>query len=82
MLEYNQIVSHPQETAYKIYDYFGFKMSEAYKKALKNYTTKSKSYKSKHNYSLAQYGYTKEYIYSQLHELMDEFELSKDIDNV
>lgn len=82
ILKYNEIVSEPQETAYKIYDYFGFKMSEQYKEALKNYTSKSRNYKSKHSYSLAQYGYTKEYIYSQLHELMDEFELDKDVENV
>lgn len=82
VLKYNDIITHPQEIGYKIYEYFGFSMSQNFKTALQSYTRKHRSYQSKHSYSLAQYGYTKEYIYSQLHELMDEFSLDKNLQNI
>ncbi len=40
------------------------------------YHLESKNYKSKHSYSLAQYGLTKEMINEELGELMKEFSFS------
>lgn len=77
ILKYEDVVKTPKETAHKIYDYFGFEMSESFKEALNNYTAKSKKYKSKHSYSLAQYGIKKEDIYEPLKALMDEFGFDK-----
>jgi len=80
ILMYTDIVSKPIDTAYKIYNYFGFEINDKFKSNLKNYTTQSKKYKSKHSYSLAQYGFTKEDISTQLGDLMDEFGLDKNLE--
>lgn len=80
IVKYAEVVAQPQLTAHKIYDHFGFNKSEAFLSALKAYTLESKKYKSKHSYSLSQYGLSKEYLYEQLSELMDYFEFDKNKD--
>lgn len=77
---YTDVVAKPKESAYKIYEYFGFEMEESFKIALESYTLQSKKYKSKHSYSMAQYGITKEAIYQPLVALMEEFNLDKDME--
>lgn len=77
VLLYDDIVKKPKETALKIYEYFGFEVSENFMNALNGYTTESKKYKSKHTYSLAQYGITKEDISVPLNDLMEEFGFDK-----
>lgn len=79
-IAYTDVVSAPRDMAKKIYDYFGFEMSDAYREALMQYTLESKKYKSKHTYSLAQYGIKKEDISEPLSELMDEFNLDKNLE--
>ena len=74
------MVAKPKEVAHEIYEYFGFEMSPKFKEALNNYTLESRNYKSKHSYSLAQYGYTKEDISNQLKDLMREFEMDVNLE--
>jgi omega-hydroxy-beta-dihydromenaquinone-9 sulfotransferase len=76
VLSYDEIVKNPTAVALKIYDYFGFEISSSFEKALSEYHLESKKYKSKHTYSLAQYGLTKELINEELGELMEEFAFS------
>lgn len=78
ILMYDEIVKTPKATALKIYDYFGFEVSENFMNALNGYTIESKKYKSKHSYSMAQYGIEKNDIYVPLKDLMDEFGFDKD----
>jgi hypothetical protein len=80
ILKYEDVVKSPKDTAEKIYNYFDFEMSDSFKESLNSYSTKSKKYKSKHHYSLAQYGIKKEDIYEPLKELMDEFGFDKNKD--
>jgi hypothetical protein len=79
-VSYTDVVSKPIETARNIYKYFDFEMSEKFDEALSHYHLESKKYKSKHTYSMAQYGVTKETINEQLGDLMDEFDFSRDIE--
>jgi hypothetical protein len=80
IVSYTDVVSKPIETARNIYKYFDFEMSEKFDEALSHYHLESKKYKSKHTYSMAQYGVTKETINEQLGDLMDEFDFSRDIE--
>lgn len=80
IVKYNDVVKTPKEVAKKIYDYFDFKMSSSFQNALNNYTLESRNYKSKHSYSLEQYGLTKEYISSELDALMTAFDFDKNIE--
>ncbi|MCB9256396.1 MAG: sulfotransferase [Chitinophagales bacterium] len=79
IVRYDEVVKNPTLTANKIYEYFDFEMSDAFKNALKNYTLESKNYKSKHHYSLEQYGMTEEAIYTDLKDLMNAFEFGKQV---
>lgn len=80
IVKYDDVVKNPIGIAKEIYDYFGFKKSEAFKEELSHYHLESKKYKSKHTYSLEQYGLSKELINDQLGDLMDEFEFDRTID--
>lgn len=80
IVSYNDVVKNPKAVAYKIYEYFHFTMSASFKEALNNYTLESKNYKSKHEYSLAQYGLKKEDIDLQLGELMESFSFDKNME--
>lgn len=80
VLAYDDVVKKPIEVAKRIYAYFGFAINPDFEKALSEYHLESKKYKSKHTYSLAQYGLTKEMIDEELGELMDEFEFDRSIE--
>jgi hypothetical protein len=80
IVSYDDVVKNPKDIAHKIYTYFGFKMSGKFQEALKSYSLESKKYKSKHSYSLAQYGFSKEDIDAQLGDIMEEFNFDKTID--
>ncbi len=73
IIMYADIVSNPIKTVYNIYSYFNFELSPNFKVALDPFKLKSKNYKSKHKYSLEEYGLSKEYISSELSVLMKEY---------
>lgn len=80
IVSYDEVVKRPKEIAHKIYNYFGFEISDNFQEALNSYTLESKKYKSKHSYSLKQYGFTKADIDAQLGEVMEEFNFDKTIE--
>ena len=80
IVSYEEVVKTPKEIANKIYKYFGFEVSLKFQEALKTYTLESRRYKSKHSYSLEQYGLSKEDIDVQLGDVMAEFAFDKTID--
>jgi len=52
-------------------------MGDKFQEALNNYTLESRKYKSKHSYSLEQFGLEKEKISAQLKAVMTEFEFEE-----
>jgi hypothetical protein len=71
-LKYDDLLANPQETVLKIYKQFGWEPSTELLEKLSHEHARSKNYKSSHTYSLEQYGFTKEQIYGELKEEMDE----------
>ncbi len=61
-LKYENLIAQPVKTIATIYEKFNFDMPPAYLKTIEAEQSRSKSYKSKHHYSLEQYGLTKEEI--------------------
>jgi hypothetical protein len=61
-VSYQDLVSDPKGTVERIYDQFGFELSPEFSKVLDQEAQKSKSFKSKHKYSLRKMGISKERI--------------------
>lgn len=76
-LHYEELLNDPQAAVLKIYQHFNWTPSEAFLARLKNEQARNKNYKSNHMYSLEQYGFTKEEIYSELGDIMDEMGFEK-----
>ena len=76
-LKYEDLVSNPYACVMKIYQQFDFKMSAAMQEKLQKESTISKSYKSKHYYSLEQYGLDKKEIYKALPFVFNEYGLKE-----
>ena len=77
-VKYDDLPSDPQAIVKKVYNHFGWKTSPEFLKRLEREYAKSKSYQSGHEYSLEQYGFSKEEVYRELAEFMDEFEFEKE----
>lgn len=77
-LNYDDLLADPQGTVKKIYSHFGWSTSENFLAKLSKEETRSKTYKSTHEYSLEQYGFTKQEIYAELGDMMDEFGFEKE----
>lgn len=75
-LDYQDLVKQPFATINKIYDQFGIDKDPEFIARLKAATEVSRSYKSKHNYSLAQYGLSREIVEEELKEMIDEYGFS------
>jgi len=65
-LKYDDLVSDSYGTVEKIYSQFKMEMSTDFEKTLRKESDKSRTYKSKHQYSLEQYGLSKQQIFQAL----------------
>jgi hypothetical protein len=77
-LKYDDLLSDPQGTVLAIYKHFNWTPSEQLLDGLSKELTRNKNYKSAHEYSLEQYGFTKQEIYAELGEMMDEWGFDKE----
>jgi omega-hydroxy-beta-dihydromenaquinone-9 sulfotransferase len=75
---YDDLVSHPDEFVKQLYIRFRFEISGPFHDFLTAETQKAKKYKSRHDYSLAQYGLSKEKIVSDFKPVFDRFGFEKD----
>lgn len=74
---YTDLVAHPKETVLRIYEQLELEISPNFLEKLEKATTKSRTYKSSHSYSLEMYGFEKEHIYNELKFIFDEFGFEK-----
>ncbi len=66
LIPYEELAADPKAAIEKIYNHFGLVMSEEIKARLQSVTRRSRNYKSKHTYSLEEYGLSKEWIQKEL----------------
>lgn len=71
---YTELMSSPKALVLDIYKEFNFTVSPEFEQRLTQATNKAKKYKSKHHYSLEEYGYTKEEIYLPLKDVFERFD--------
>lgn len=72
-IKYDDLIAQPVNTVEKIYGKFNWTVSIDLKNKLAEEELKNKSYRSRHHYSLEQFGLSKEKIYKELKFVFDEF---------
>lgn len=69
VLRFDELTGNPQKAVQKIYQLLELQISSAFAGVLGEETLKSRQYKSQHNYSLEQVGYTREQIKQEFMEV-------------
>lgn len=72
--KYDRMVSDPGDFVTMLYDRFEYPMSDQFRQFLQQETDRAKNYKSKHAYSLEQYGLTRERIISDFKPIFERFD--------
>jgi hypothetical protein len=72
-VRYTDLIADPRSTVHSIYHDFGLEMRPDYDDLLSREMNRARTYKSKHKYSLEQYGLTREMIYRKLQPVFDEY---------
>jgi hypothetical protein len=78
VVKYDDLLANPQGTVKKIYEHFSWTPSQKFLDKLSKEEVRNRQYKSHHEYSLEQYGYTKQEIYAELGPIMDELGFDKE----
>ena len=76
-IDYRELIRNPRETVEKLYEHFGWSMSEGYRTRLEAATERQREFKSKHEYTLEEFGLTKEWIQQELGEVMETYHLER-----
>ena len=76
-IDYRDLVRNPRETIERLYAHFGWTVSPAFRERLEAATERQREFKSKHEYTLEQFGLTKEYVQAELGELLDFYGLER-----
>jgi len=78
ILEYNDLVEKLEVSVKSIYSHFGIPVSEDFGRTLEKAVEESAKFISKHQYSLAEMGYTPEQVYSQYKDVFERFNFDLD----
>lgn len=73
-VRYDELVVDPGETVRQVYGTLGLEVSPAYEAILQEETAKQKSYKSRHTYSLEEFGLSREQVRAELGHVFVRFD--------
>ncbi|MFP3869746.1 MAG: sulfotransferase family protein [Syntrophobacteria bacterium] len=76
-VRYQDLVRDPKGTVAWIYEKLNLEMADEYRKALEDESETARHYKSRHTYSLEDFGLTREMVYEELHEVFEEYDFKK-----
>jgi hypothetical protein len=76
-LNYRELVHDPKAAIEKVYSHFGWTMSEPFLEELQRATCRQREFKSKHQYTLEEFGLSKEWIQAELGVMMDYYALPR-----
>lgn len=76
-IDYRELVRDPRGTIEKLYAHFGWSISDAFRQRLDEATRTQRQFKSAHQYSLEEFGLSKEWIQQELGELLDFYKLER-----
>ena len=72
-VRYADLVRDPRGVVEQVYDWLGLELTPEYRAVLEQATSKQRAYKSKHRYSLAQFGLSEDDIYEELEDVFEAF---------
>jgi len=70
-IDYRDLVQNPRKTIEKVYAHFGWTMDPDYLARLDAAVQRQRDFKSKHGYTLEEFGLSKEWIQQELGEILD-----------
>ena len=76
-IEYRDMVRDPRETIERLYEHFGWEISDAYREALTAANERQRHFKSKHEYTLEEFGLSEDWIEEELGEILDTYGLRR-----
>jgi hypothetical protein len=76
-IDYRDLVRHPRETIEQVYAHFGWEVSPILHAKLERATEQQREFQSKHEYTLEEFGLSKEWIQSELGEILDTYKLER-----
>jgi hypothetical protein len=76
-IDYRELVRDPRVVIEQLYRHFGWPMSEALKARLEEATRRQQGFKSKHEYTLEEFGLSKQWIQDELGEVLDAYKLER-----
>jgi hypothetical protein len=77
-INYRDLRDDPARTVKELYGHFGWNMSEAYQARLSYITSRQKTFKSKHQYSLEEFGLSRQWLQSELAPVLEAYGLTLD----
>lgn len=76
-IDYRDLTRDPKAALEQLYAHFGWPMSDAYRAQLTAATQRQRKFESKHEYSLEEFGLSKEWIQEELGPLLDHYALPR-----
>lgn len=76
-IDYRDLTRDPRETIEKVYAHFGWTLSDDFRARLEEATRRQRKFESKHDYSLEEFGLSKEWIQEELGPLLDHYALPR-----
>ena len=76
-LNYRDLVSNPKAAIVGVYQHFGWPITQAFRAELARATEQQRTFKSKHRYTLEEFGLSREWIQAELGGMMDHYALPR-----
>jgi hypothetical protein len=76
-LNYPDLTQDPKAAVEKIYQHFGWTMSDAFRARLAAAANGEREFQSRHHYTLEEFGLSKEWIQEELGPLLDHYSLTR-----
>ena len=79
-IDYRDLRNDPAGTIESLYNHFGWNMSEAFRARLREITSRQKTFKSNHEYTLEEFGLSRQWLQSELAPVLKAYGLALDKD--
>ncbi len=76
-IDYRELVKNPRLTIEKLYAHFGWPLGDDFRARLDAATQRQREFQSKHEYTLEEFGLSKEWIQQELGEVLDFYKLER-----
>ena len=76
-IDYRDLTRNPFATLEKLYEHFGWTMSDRFREKLAAATQQQRGFSSKHEYTLEEFGLSKDWIQAELSEMLEHYALPR-----